>query len=88
MYDNVICNKALSKGSGLLKELEDQLSESNVRDLELLGYIENAMTTKGETWKLTSKGRKLRKLLSERNSCGDTIKDWFYRRILRFNVNL
>lgn len=88
MYSNIICNDALSKGYGLLKDLESALSENEVRDLELLGYIENAISPNGETWKLTKKGKKLRKLLMNRSSLSDFLKDWIYTKILRFNVNL
>lgn len=86
--DNIICNEALSKGCGLLKDLESALSENEVRDLELLGYIENAISSDGETWRLTKKGKKLRKLLMSQGSLNDFIRDWIYTKILRFNVNL
>lgn len=89
MCDHIICNSALSKGYGLLKELEESLSVEDVRDLELLGYIENAIAPEGETWKLTGKGEKLRKLLLlEHKNLGDIIKDWIYIHLLKFNVNL
>lgn len=90
MCDHIICNSALSKGYGLLEELESKLSASKVRDLELLGYIENAVDSQGETWKLTGKGKKLRKLLmdEERKKFKDTVKDWIYLKLLKFNVNL
>lgn len=88
MYDHIICNDAFSKGHGLLKDLERTLSESEVRDLELLGYIENAISPNGETWMLTKKGRKCRKLLMSRNSLSDCIKDWIYIKVLGLNVNL
>lgn len=87
MCDNIICNEALSKGYGLLKDLERALSEDEARDLELLGYIENAISDNGETWKLTKKGKKVRKLLMRDKSLGDFVKDWIYTKILRFNVN-
>ena len=88
MYDHIICSNALSKGCGFLKDLEDNLSVSKVRDLKLLGYIENTIAPQGETWKLTKKGKKLRKLMMERKSIGETVKDWIYTHLLRFNVNL
>lgn len=88
MRNHAICSNALSKGSGLLEELERNLSESEVRNLELLGYIENAIAPEGETWKLTDKGEKLRKLLMEQQGFVDTIKDWIFKKLLKFNVNL
>lgn len=88
MYDNIICSDALSRGYGLLKDLERELSESEVRNLELLGYIENAIASEGETWKLTHKGKKLRNLLAKDKTIVDIVKDWIYTRLLSFNVNL
>lgn len=88
MNDSAIYNEALSKGAGLLKELEENLSEKEVRKLELLGYIENAISSQGETWKLTRKGLKLRKLLCGGNTPLDALKDWIYKHFLKFNVNL
>lgn len=88
MCDHIICDNALSKGCGLLKDLEENLSISKVRELELLGYIENAIAPDGETWKLTSKGKKLRKLLLGRKSLKETVEDWIYIHLLKFNVNL
>lgn len=89
MCNHIICNSALSKGYGLLKELEESLSVDEVRELELLGYIENAIAPEGETWKFTGKGKRLRKLLlSGHRNLGDTIKDWIYIHLLKFNVNL
>jgi len=88
MCNNIICSEALNRGCGLLKDLESALSENEVRNLELLGYIENAISSEGETWKLTQKGKKMRKLLMNHKSLGDFVKDWVYTKILRFNVNL
>lgn len=64
------------------------MSVSEVRNLELLGYIENAIAPEGETWKLTGKGKKLRKLLMEQHNPVDIVKDWIFRKLLKFNVNL
>jgi hypothetical protein len=62
MCGNIICSEALSKGSGLLKDLEQKISEDEVRNLELLGYIENALVPQGETRKFTRKGEKNQKI--------------------------
>lgn len=86
--NTLICSEALSKGYGLLKDLESELSEKEVRDLELLGYIENAMTSNGETWRLTAKGRELRKLMTKKPTMADSVKDWIFVHLLKFNVNL
>ena len=44
-----IVNPALGKGSGLLANLEKEISTKEVRKLERLGYIENAISPKGVT---------------------------------------
>lgn len=88
MSNCAIYSDALSKGAGLLKDLEDELTPKEVRKLELLGYIENAISSEGETWKLTRKGVKLRKLLNEENTPIDTLKDWTYKHLFKININL
>lgn len=88
MTNSAIYSDALSKGFGLLKDLEEELTKKEVRNLELLGYIENAISSKGETWKLTRKGVELRKLLCGKNTAVDSIKDWCYKRLFKMNVNL
>ena len=47
-----ITNPALERGYGMLKTLEEQITPAEVRRLERLGYIENAISPKGATWKL------------------------------------
>lgn len=84
----LITNPALGKGCGLLNKLEGALSSQEVRRLERLGYISTSLSPKGETWKLTHKGKVMRKLLSEDKSLFTKISDFFYKRILKYKVYL
>lgn len=81
-----ICNEALSKGSGLVSELS--MSKSDIEDLELQGYIKNAISSKGDTWKLTRKGKRTRAFFLNEHSVKMKIADWICRHILRLNVSL
>lgn len=79
-----ICNEALSKGSGLVSDLS--MSPSDIEELELQGYIKNAISHKGDTWKLTKKGRKTRAFFLNKRTARMKIGDWICRHILRLNV--
>ena len=65
----------LNKRCGLVKNLEKELSVSNIHQLELLGYLEKEFSSEGEIWKLSEKGVKLRKLMMKHNSLGEIIKE-------------
>ena len=79
-----ICSEALSKGSGLVRDLS--MSPKDIESLELQGYIKNAMSNHGDTWKLTKKGKQTRDFLLNKRSCKMKLADWFCRYILRLNV--
>ena len=83
-----IVNPALGKGSGLLANLEKEISTKEVRKLERLGYIENAISPKGVTWKLSAKGKRMRKYMLERRGIRARLSDFFYRHILKFRASL
>ena len=80
-----ICNTALSKGSGLVSDLS--MSPHDIESLELQGYIMNAMSSKGDTWKLTDKGRKTRAFLLHERSTKEKIADWVCRHILHLRLS-
>ena len=46
------------------------------------------MSPKGATWSLTDRGAFMHKSLSENNNIFTKIVDFFYRRILKYKVNL
>lgn len=83
-----IKNSAFRSGSGLLCDLENEITPEEVRRLERLGYIENAVSPKGETWKLSPKGKAARKLLLGKRTVFSCLSDFFYRHILDFRVSL
>lgn len=74
--------------SGLLCDLEAAISAEEVRRLERLGYIENAVSPKGETWRLSKKGRKARKALVGKVSFRDRISDFFLSNVLHYSVSI
>lgn len=81
-------NSVFSSGAGLLRDLENKITPEEVRRLERLGYIENAVSPKGETWKLSPKGRAARNLLLGKRTAFSRLSDFFYRHILDFRVSL
>jgi len=83
-----ITNPALERGYGMLKTLEEQITPAEVRRLERLGYIENAISPKGATWKLSAKGQRMRKNLSRGSSFATRWSDFFFKHVLRYNVSL
>lgn len=74
--------------SGLLCDLEKAISAEEVHRLERLGYIENAVSPKGETWRLSKKGRKARKALVGKASFRDRISDFFLSNVLHYSVSI
>lgn len=74
--------------SGLLCDLETAISPEEVRRLERLGYIENAVSPEGETWKLSEKGRNARKALVGKVSFVDRISDFFLSKVLHYSVSI
>lgn len=81
-----INNRIFAQDAGLLADLEQAITKEEVRKLERLGYIENAISPNGETWKLSKKGRQARKLLSEERSIFDRISDFILRKIIRVSI--
>ena len=88
MSNLAITNDIFRNSSGLMSELEAAISRGEVRRLERLGYIENAISPKGETWKLSKKGKASRDLLMGKRTFGDRISDFFYRKILGFRASI
>jgi len=84
----LITDKAFAKGCGLLKDLESAITPEEVRRFERLGYIENAISPKGQTWKLSARGKELRKLLDDNKTVFDKITDFIFIHILRYRVSI
>ena len=83
-----IIDPALDKGYGLLDTLERKMSPAEVRRLERLGYIENAISPKGATWRLSDKGKRMRNNLKKESSIATRCSDFFFKKVLRYNVSL
>lgn len=83
-----IIDPALDKGYGLLETLEKKMSPTEVRRLERLGYIENAISPKGATWRLSDKGKRMRSNLKKESTLATRCSDFFFKRVLRYNVSL
>ena len=88
MVSLAITNPIFRHSSGLLSELEKVISPQEVRCLERLGYIENAVSPKGETWRLSKKGKQSRDILMQKYSWRDRISDFFYRHVLGYQVSI
>lgn len=86
--NNIITNSVFDKYCGLLVELNTKFSEQDIARLERLGYISISLSPKGATWSLTDRGAFMHKSLSENNNIFTKIVDFFYRRILKYKVNL
>ena len=83
-----ITNSALERGYGMLETLEREITADEVRRLERLGYIENAISPKGATWRLSAKGKRMRNNLKKGNSFANICSDIFFKHVLRYNVSL
>lgn len=88
MKDLAITHKIFEHNAGLMKDLESAITIDEIRRLERLGYIENAISPKGATWKLSKKGKESRELLVGKATLFDKISDFFYRYILKYRVSL
>lgn len=84
---NRIVDPELGKGSGLLADLAKSLSEDEVKRLARLGYIEIGISPKGCTWRLSKRGKRMRRNLKEATFF-TKFGDFFYKYILHYNVNL
>lgn len=83
-----ITNDIFRHNSGLMRDLEKAINKEEIRSLERLGYIKNIITPKGESWKLSKKGRDSRDLLLGKHTLWDAISDFFYRYILGFRTSI
>lgn len=63
---------------GSLSNLERDLGKSTVRQLEAMGFIMNAPSLHGDTWKISDRARRLGDVSFKPYSCKERFKD-FYR---------
>ena len=64
--------------NGRLRDLERELGRTTVRQLEAMGFIKNAPSANGDTWKLSDCARRLGEVSSRRYTRKERLKD-FYR---------
>lgn len=67
---------------GKLSDLEDRFGKREVRQLEAMGFIQNAPSQYGDTWKISSRAQRLAVLRSKPYTLKDRRSD-FYRFKLR-----
>lgn len=88
MTKMTITSPALEKGYGMLNVLEEQITPQEVRRLERLGYIENAISPEGATWRLSNKGKRMRRNLLKKSSYSSKFTDFFFKRVLHYHVSI
>jgi hypothetical protein len=88
---NVNYNECLAyiynKKYGYIDELESKLGDEVVRQLEAMGYIENAFDSQADTWRISERAVKRHKSITRKSSWGERISDWYYKHILRIDFN-
>ncbi|WP_304205204.1 hypothetical protein [Phocaeicola plebeius] len=88
---NVNYNECLAylynKKYGYIDELKNELGEDVVRQLEAMGYIENAFDSKADTWRISERAKKRHKCITRESSLGERISDWYYKHILKIDFN-
>lgn len=74
--------------NGYIKELEDKVGTEKVRQFEAIGYIENAPSEKGYTFKITPRANHIGNELYGAYSLSDFFSDIYYRYIKRVHFSL
>lgn len=74
--------------NGYLSELEKELGEQTVRQLEAMGYIENAPSAKGDTWKISSRAKRMADLKYKPSNMIERLVDWYYFNVRRVKLSL
>lgn len=73
---------------GHLKDLEAKLDERSVRQLEAMGYIENAPSADGGTWKISRRADHIARLKYESSSLLDWLTDLYFFKIRKVNLSI
>ena len=72
---------------GYIVELEKKFGQEVVRQLEAMGYIENAFDRKADTWRISVRAVKRYNSITRKSSWAERISDWYYKHILRIDFN-
>ncbi len=73
---------------GYVKKLEEMIGEEDVRELEAIGYIENAPSEKGYTYKTTKWVKQMTSAFFGKRSLRDYISDFYYTYIKRVSFSI
>lgn len=83
--DNTPLSYIYQENHGYVRELEKEIGEEAVRRLESMGYIENALNSKGSTWRITERAIRRARSIYRSSTSWEKLKDWFYIKVCRIN---
>lgn len=69
---------------GSLIDLEKELGRTTVRQLEAMGFIKNAPSANGDTWKISERAKQLGEIDSRPYTRRDRLKDFCRYKLPRF----
>lgn len=73
---------------GFIKDLEKALGKEKVRQLEAIGYIQNAPSEKGYTYQVSRKASQVISDLSTPISFFDHLSDFYYKYVKRVRFSI
>lgn len=92
MATNMAANRPLEviseRKNGYLSDLERELGERTVRQLEAMGYIENAPSANGDTWKISSRAKHMADLKYKPSNFVERLVDWYYFNVRRIKLSI
>jgi len=72
----------------MLKDLEEEIGEHTVRQFEAMGYIENAPSRKGDTWRISKRAYRMARLKYGRMSLIEHITDRYFFNVRKVSISL
>ena len=76
------------KKNGYLSDLERELGERTVLQLEVMGYIENASSANGDTWKISNMAKRIANLKYKPSNIIERLVDWYYFNVRRVRLSI
>lgn len=74
--------------NGYLSDLESELGVRAVRQLEAMGYIENAPSANGDTWKISNRAKRMAELKYKPSNMVERLVDWYYFNVRRVKLSI
>lgn len=74
--------------NGYLSDLERELGVHAVRQLEAMGYIENAPSANGDTWKISNRAKRMAELKYKPSNVIERLVDWYYFKVRRVKLSI